>query len=70
MVGSGGGLVAQSCLTLVISWAVVHDSSVHGVFQAKMLEWFAISFCRGLPEPGSPALQADSLPTEQPGSQY
>ena len=22
------------------------DSSVHGIFQARMLEWVAISFCR------------------------
>ena len=41
-------------------------SSVHGIFQAKIVEWIAISFSRGSsrPEPRSPALQADSLPTE------
>ena len=36
-----------------------------------MLEWIAISFSRDLPdpgiEPGSPALQADALPSEPPG---
>ena len=36
------------------------DSSVHWIFQASVLEWVAISFFRGLPdpvvEPGSPAL--------------
>ena len=41
-------------------------SSVHGVFQARILEWVAISFFGDLSdpgiEPGSPALQADSLP--------
>ena len=46
-------------------------SSVHGIFQARTLEWVAISFSRGLPnpgiEPGSPALQADPLPSEPPG---
>ena len=36
-----------------------------------MLEWVAISFYEGLPnsgiDPGSPALQADSLRSESPG---
>ena len=27
-------------------------SSVHGIFQARILEWVAISFSRGLPDPG------------------
>ena len=43
-------------------------SSVHGVSQARILEWVAISFSRGSPNPGieprSPAWQADSLPAE------
>ena len=43
-------------------------SSLHGISQARILEWFAISFSRDLPdlgiEPRSPALQADSLPSE------
>ena len=46
-------------------------SSVHGILQARILEWFAISFSGDLPnpgiEPGSPALQVDSLQTELPG---
>ena len=46
-------------------------SSVHGIFQARVLEWIAISSPRDLPdpgiEPGSPALQADALPSEPPG---
>ena len=45
-------------------------SSVHGIVQARILEWVAISFSRDLPhpgiEPGSLALQADSLPSEPP----
>ena len=46
-------------------------SSVHGILQARILEWVAISLLQGdLPDPGieprSPALQADSLPTEPP----
>ena len=46
-------------------------SSVHGIFQARILEWVAISFSRGSSwpgvKPGSPALQADALPFEPPG---
>ena len=41
-------------------------SSVHGIFQARTLEWFAISFSRASSQPGSPTLQADSLLTELP----
>ena len=47
-------------------------SSVHGVLQARILEWVAIPFSRDLPDPGieprSPALQADSLLSEPPGN--
>ena len=57
-------------------------SSVHGILQARILEWVAISFSRellpvqeSLPNPGikpvspvSPALQADSLPLSHQGS--
>ena len=44
-------------------------SSANGIFQARELEWVAISFSRGdLPDPGikpwSPALQTDALPSE------
>ena len=42
-------------------------SSVHGIFQAIVLEWIAISFSRGSSRPRSPALQADSLPSKSPG---
>ena len=46
-------------------------SSVHGVSQARILEWVAISPPGDLPdpdiEPRSPALQADSLPPEPKG---
>ena len=46
-------------------------STVHGIFQARVLEWVAISFSRDLPDPGmepwSPTLQADSLLSEPPG---
>ena len=39
---------------------------VHGILQARILEWVAISFSRGSSQPRSPALQADSLPSEPP----
>ena len=43
-------------------------SSVHEILQKRILQWVAISFSRDLPnsgiEPGSPAVQADSLLTE------
>ena len=39
-------------------------SSVHGILQARILEWVAVAFPRDLPnlgiEPRSPALQAVS----------
>ena len=45
--------------------------SVHGIPQARILEWVAISFSRGSShpgtEPGSTILQADFLLTEPPG---
>ena len=41
-------------------------SSVHGILQARVLEWVAVSSSGDLPqpeiEPASPALQGDSLP--------
>ena len=46
-------------------------SSIHGILQARILEWVAVSPPGDLPDPGmeprSPALQADSLPPEPPG---
>ena len=43
-----------------------------GIFQARILEWVAISSSRDLPNPGtepaSPVLHADSLLSESPGS--
>ena len=47
-------------------------SFVHGILQARILEWVAIPFSRGSSWPGteprSPALQVDSLRSEPPGS--
>ena len=64
--------VAQSCPTLCdpVDYSPT-GSSVHGILQARILEWIAISFSRDLPDPGieprSPAVEADSLPAEPPG---
>ena len=46
--GDGGGLVAQSCLALYDPMDCSPPGfSVHGIFQARMLERVAISFSRG-----------------------
>ena len=64
-------LVVKSCPTLCNPTdCSPPGSSIHGISQVRILEWIAISFSRGLPDPGikvgSPALKADSLPTEPP----
>ena len=45
-------------------------SSVQGIFQARVMEWVAISFFGDLPNPGieprSPTLQTDTLLSEPP----
>ena len=44
--------VAQSCPTLCDSMdCSLSGSSVHGIFQARVLEWIAISFSRGSSQP-------------------
>ena len=63
------------------SWPFRHDyrlpgSAVHGIFQARILEWVAISSPEDIPHPGmepmssmSPVMQAHSLlnePSEKP----
>ena len=59
--------VAQLCPTLCDSM----DYTVHGILQARILEWVAFPFSRGWSQPGikprSPTLQVDSLPAEPPG---
>ena len=43
---------AQLCLTLCHSTDYSPpDSSVHGIFQARILEWVAISYSRGSSQP-------------------
>ena len=45
--------VAQLCPTLCDRMDCSQpDSSVHGISQARMLEWVAISFSRGSSQPG------------------
>ena len=60
-------LVSQLCLTLCDPMDCNPPaSSVHGITQARILEWVAIPFSRGSSQPrgwtASPALQVDSLP--------
>ena len=45
-------LVAQSCLTLCdpMDYSPA-GSSVHGILQARILEWYAIPFSRGSSQP-------------------
>ena len=43
----GGGLVAKSCPTLVTPWTVACQAPLSMGFQARILEWVAISFSRG-----------------------
>jgi len=44
--------VAQSCLTLCDPMdCTLTGSSVHGIFQAIVLEWIAIPFSRGSSQP-------------------
>ena len=61
----------QSCLTLCNPMdCSLPGSSVHGILQARILEWVAIPSPGDLPNPGiepqSLALQADSIPCEPP----
>ena len=52
--------VAQSCLTLCdLMDCSPPGCSVHGISQARILEWVAIPFSRGLPDSGiEPGLHA------------
>ena len=47
-------------------WSSPPGSSFHGILQARMLGWIDVPFSRGSSKPRSPALQADSLPSEPP----
>ena len=63
--------VAQSCLTLCNPM----DYTVHGILQARILEWVAYPFSSGSSRSRnqtqeSPALQVDSLPSELSGKPW
>ena len=65
-------LVAQSCLTLCHPMECrPPESSVHGILQARVLEWLPFPSPGDLPNPGieagSPAFQADALTSVPPG---
>ena len=59
--------VSQSCLTLCNPM----DYTVHGILQARILEWISFPFSRGSSQPGieprSPVLKSDFLPVAPPG---
>ena len=64
--------VAQSCPTLCnLMDCSPPGSSVHGILQARILEWLASPSPGDLPNPGveprSSALRAEFLPLEPPG---
>ena len=65
-----GGLAAQWYLTLTTSWTAAHQASLSMGFPRQEY-WSGLPFpSPDLPnpgiEPGSPALQADALPSEIP----
>ena len=52
IVNDGGDLVTKLCLTLCdLMDCSLPGSSVHGILQARILEWVAISFSRGSSRP-------------------
>ena len=72
LISYGGGLVAKSCRTLAILWTVAYQAPLSMGF-SRQEHWGDLPFPPpgdlldpGI-KPGSPALQADSLPTELPG---
>ena len=68
-------LVAHSCPTLCDPMDCNPPGfSVHGISEARILEWVAFPSPEDLLnpgiEPGSPALHTESLPSEPPGKFY
>ena len=65
----GGGLVTKSCWTLATPWTVAYQAPLSmGFFRQEFWGGLPFPSLGDLPNPGikprSPALQADSLPTE------
>ena len=67
------------CVCVRLCWTLfdpidcnLPGSSVHGILQARILEWVAISSAENLSDLGikfeSPVLQADFSPAEVPGN--
>ena len=52
-------------------WTLAHQASLHGISQAKILEWVACPFPGDLPDPGiepvSPALAGGFFNPKPPG---
>ena len=64
---TGGGLICKSRLTLVTPWTVALQAPLSvGVSRQKYWSGLPCPPPGDLPDPGSPALQADSLLSEQP----
>ena len=63
--GGGGGLVDKSCLTLAIPWTIACQAPL-SMGLSRQEYWSGLTFPSPGPgiEPGSPAFQADDLPTE------
>ena len=62
-------IVAQSCLILCNPMdCSLPGSSVHGILQARLLEWVAISFSRGSSQPRDATLQESLYHLSQQGS--
>ena len=63
------GLLAKSCLILVIPWTLAHQAPL-----VRILEWVAISIFRGSSDPRikpmSPLLQVDPLPLSHWGGLF
>ena len=62
----------HSCLILCVPMdCSLPSSSVHGILQARILEWLPFPSPGDLPDPGiepeSPALEVESLTSEPPG---
>ena len=66
-------MCSLSCVQLFVTPmdCSLPDSSVHGIYRARILKWVAISSSRDLPDPGiksmSPALAGGFFTTEPPG---
>ena len=61
--------------SFVTPWVVANQAPlVHRIWQARILEWVAISFCRGSSDPGvkpeSPALAGGFFTAEPPGKAH